>query len=314
MTHKRKKISIIGSGFVGSSCAQWILSKSLADICLIDVNAGVAKGRALDLLQAAASMGSALAIKGGADFSLTEDSDIVIITAGSPRKPGMDRKDLLLKNASIMQFVTKALKEHCPDAFFIVVSNPLDAMAFLAHQILELPRQKILGMAGILDTARFKAFITERLNCSPQDISALVLGGHGDRMVPLIRYSSVGAIPLHLMMDQKACEELIERTQKGGGEIVSLLKTGSAHYAPALSAVEMAESVLKDQKRVLPCSALLEGEYKEEGVFIGVPCVLGEKGLEKIIELPLTSEEQTAFKKSVDGTRQLIEEMKGLLN
>lgn len=313
MSHKRKKVTVIGSGFVGSSCAHWILSRDLSDVSLIDINEGLAKGRALDLFSASPALGSDIRINGGSSYTLAEDSDIVIITAGLARKPGMSRSDLLLKNAHIMQTICKSLKKHSPNSIFIIVSNPLDAMVSLAHQILQVPREKILGMAGVLDAARFKAFVAEKLNCSVQDISALVLGGHGDNMVPLTRYCTVGAVPLDILMDKKNQEELVERTRKGGGEIVSLLKTGSAHYAPALGVVEMVESILKDQKRILPCAAFLKGEYGEKNIFIGVPCQLGGKGLERVIEIPLNSEEQNQFKKSADSVRKLVLEMKDLL-
>ena len=234
MPHKRKKVTVIGSGFVGSSCAHWIVSRDLADVSLIDINDGIAKGRALDLFSASPVTNSNVHIKGGSSYELAENSDVVIITAGLPRKPGMSRSDLLVKNAQIMKSICESLKKHSPDSIFIVVSNPLDAMVSLAHQILQSPREKILGMAGVLDAARFKAFVAEKLNCSVQDVSALVLGGHGDSMVPLTRYCTVGAVPLDVLMDKKSQEELVERTRKGGGEIVSLLKTGSAHYAPAI--------------------------------------------------------------------------------
>ena len=313
MPHKRKKVTIIGSGFVGSSCAHWILSRDLADVSLIDVNEGLAKGRALDLFSASPATGSNIFIQGGSDYSLAEHSDIVVITAGLARKPGMSRSDLLVKNAQIMKTICEQLKERSPDSIFIVVSNPLDAMVSLAHQILEPPREKIMGMAGVLDAARFKAFVAEKLNCSVKDISALVLGGHGDSMVPLIRYCTVGSVPLSVLMDEKSQQELVERTKKGGGEIVSLLKTGSAHYAPAIGVVEMAESILKDQKRILPCAALLQGEYGENDIFVGVPCQLGGKGLEKIIEVPLNPEEQNQFKQSAASVKQLLVEMKDLL-
>ena len=313
MHHKRKKVTVIGSGFVGSSCAHWILTRDLADVVLIDINEGLAKGRALDLFSASPATNSSLSIQGGSDYSLAADSDVVIITAGLPRKPGMSRSDLLLKNAQIMEVLCEQLKTHSPDSIFIVVSNPLDAMVSLAHQILNPPREKILGMAGVLDTARFKAFIAEKLNCSVKDVSALVLGGHGDSMLPLTNYCTVGSIPLNLLMDKKTKEDIVERTRKGGGEIVSLLKTGSAHYAPAIGAVEMLESILKDQKRILPCAALLQGEYGEKDIFVGVPCQLGGKGLEKIIELPLNAEEQNQFARSVDLVRKLLLEMKDVL-
>ena len=314
MLHKRNKVTVVGSGFVGSSCATWILTRDLADVVLIDVNEGLAKGRALDLFSASPAMNSNISIIGGSDYSLAKGSDMVVITAGLARKPGMSRSDLLLKNAEIMKSICQSLKESCPQAIFIVVSNPLDAMVSLAHQILGVPRERILGMAGVLDTARFKAFVAEKLNCSVRDISALVLGGHGDSMVPLIRYATVGGVPLSVLMSEKGQLELIERTKKGGGEIVSLLKTGSAHYAPAIGVVEMLESILKDQKRILPCSALLQGEYGEQDIFVGVPCQLGGKGLEKVVEIPLNAEEQKLFQNSAQAVKELLKEMKELLN
>ena len=313
MSHKRKKVTVIGSGFVGSSCAHWILSKGLADVSLIDINEGLAKGRALDLFSASPAVGSDIHVQGGSSYTLAENSDIVIITAGLARKPGMSRGDLLVKNLQIMKTICESLKKHSPNSIFIIVSNPLDAMVSLAHRILQAPREKIFGMAGVLDSVRFKAFVAERLNCSVQDISILVLGGHGDSMLPLIRHCTVGGVPLNVLMDKRDQEELVKRTRKGGGEIVSLLKTGSAHYAPALGAVEMAESILKDQKKILPCSALLKGEYGEENIFVGVPCQLGAKGLEKIIEIPLNAEEKDQFKQSVNSVRELITEMENLL-
>ncbi|MCZ0932194.1 MAG: malate dehydrogenase [Oligoflexia bacterium] len=313
MIHKRKKVTIIGSGFVGSSCATWILARDLADVVLIDVNEGLAKGRALDLFSASPATNSNVTLTGGSDYSLAEDSDIAVITAGLARKPGMSRSDLLLKNSEIMKNICQSLKTACPQAVFIIVSNPLDAMVSLAHQILSVPGERILGMAGVLDTARFKAFVAEKLNCSVRDISALVLGGHGDSMVPLTRYATVGGVPLSVLMNEPDQKKLIERTKKGGGEIVSLLKTGSAHYAPAVGVVEMIESILKDQKRILPCSALLQGEYGEQGVFVGVPCQLGGKGLEKVVEIPLNAEEQNLFKSSAQAVKALLKEMKELL-
>ena len=313
MTHKRKKVSIIGSGFVGSSCATWILTRDLADICLIDKKEGVAKGRALDLYSASPAMNSDLSIQGGSDYSLTKNSDIVIITAGLARKPGMSRSDLLSKNAAIMKEICEQLKKHCPSAIFIVVSNPLDAMVSLAHQLLACPRERILGMAGTLDSARFKAFIAEKLGVSTQEISALVLGGHGDSMVPLTRYVTVGAVPLSVLMNEETQTQIIERTKKGGGEIVSLLETSSAHYAPAIGVVEIVSAILKDQKRILPCSALLDSEYGEKGLFVGVPCLLGGKGLEKIIELPLNETEKKQFQSSVQAVKNLVKEMQEVL-
>ena len=311
--HKRKKVSIIGSGFVGSSCASWIFTRDLADVCLIDVNEGLAKGRALDLFSASPATSTNISIQGGSDYQLTKDSDVVVITAGLARKPGMTRSDLLAKNAKIMTSICQSLKKHCPEAIFIVVSNPLDAMVTLAHQILSVPREKILGMAGVLDTARFKAFVAQKLNVASSDISALVLGGHGDSMVPLTRYATVGSVPLSVLMDEKSQQELVERTRKGGAEIVSLLKTSSAHYAPAMGVVEMLSAILKDQKRILPCCVQLQGEYGEKEVFVGVPVLLGGKGVEKLIELPLNPSEQEQFKNSVQSVKKLVSEMQELL-
>ena len=310
---KRKKVTVIGSGFVGSASAHWIVARNLADVALIDISEGLAKGRALDLYEATPLAGTDLQIQGGSDYSLAENSDIVIITAGLPRKPGMSRSDLLLKNGKIMKEICSKLKFHAPEAIFIVVSNPLDAMVYLAHKILNAPREKILGMAGVLDTVRFKAFVAEKLNVSVKDISALVLGGHGDDMVPLIRFCTVGGVPLEELTDEKTRRELIERTRKGGGEIVSLLQTGSAFYAPALSAVEMAEAILREQNRILPCAALLKGEYGESDIFVGVPCLLGGGGLKKIIEIPLNEKERKQFKESAASVRKTLSDLEDLL-
>ncbi len=312
-THKRKKITVIGCGFVGSACAHWITVRGLADIAMIDISGGLAKGRALDLYEAAPLAGSDLQIQGGSDYSLAENSDIVIITAGLPRKPGMSRADLLSANSKIMKDICGRLKPLAGKAVFIIVSNPLDAMVYLAHKILDSPRERILGMAGVLDTARLKAFIAERLQISAKDISALVLGGHGDDMAPLTRFCSAGGVPLEDLTDKKTIDELIERTRKGGGEIVSLLQTGSAACAPALSAVDMAEAILRDQNRILPCAALLQGEYGEKGVFAGVPCLLGGGGLKKIIEISLNQEERSQLKASIASVRKTLAELKSLL-
>ena len=282
-------------------------------MALIDISKGLAKGRALDLYQASPLAGADLRIQGGSDYSLAENSDIVVITAGLPRKPGMSRSDLLLKNGKIMKEVCENLKSHAPEAVFIVVSNPLDAMAHLAHKVLKAPRERILGMAGMLDTARFKAFAAEKLQAAARDVSALVLGGHGDDMVPLIRFCTVGGVPLTALTDEKTRAELIERTRKGGGEIVSLLQTGSAFYAPSISVVDMAEAVLRDQNRIMPCAALLKGEYGERDIFIGVPCLLGAGGLKKIIEIDLNGEEQKQFSKSAASVRKTVSDMEAVL-
>lgn len=312
MHHKRKKVSIIGSGFVGSTCAHWIASKKIADIALIDTNEGMARGRALDLLQAMALNGGDLSIEGGSEYNLAEGSDIVVITAGLSRKPGMSRQDLLSKNASIMRDICSKLKEKNlnKEAFFIVVSNPLDAMVYLAHKELQpLSNERIVGMAGVLDTARFKTFIAMELKVSVEDVSAFVLGGHGDSMLPLTRLCTVGGAPLEQLMSKETLERIVERTRKGGGEIVSLMKTGSAFYAPSLSTAQMIEAVLKDKKRILPCAALLQGEYGGEGIFAGVPCLLGGKGMEKIIEISLTPEEKEQFKKSLDAVKVIVSQL-----
>lgn len=313
MKHTRKKVTVVGSGFVGSSCAHWIVSKDLADVALIDINDGLAKGRGLDLYESSPVAGVDLKIVGGSDYSLAKGSDIVVITAGLPRKPGMTRADLLKKNAEIMTSICENLKKHVEDAVYIIVSNPLDAMVYLANSILQVPRNKILGMAGILDTARFKSFIAEQLQVSVKDISALVLGGHGDTMVALTRSCTVGGVPLSDLMDESTQEKLIERTRKGGGEIVSLLKTGSAHYAPSASTVEMVEAILKDQNRLLPCSALLDGEYGEKGLFIGVPCLLNGQGLKKVIEISLTEKEEKSFKESILAVKNTLADLESLL-
>ena len=308
--HRRKKVVVIGSGFVGASCAHWIVNHNLADVSLIDRKDNLAKGRALDLFSSTPLARCDLRIQGGSDYGLAKGADIVVITAGLPRQPGMTRADLLLKNAAIIKEVCNQLKKVVSeDTVFIVVSNPLDAMVYQAHKILQAPREKILGMAGVLDTARFKSFVAEKLRVSVQDISALVLGGHGDTMVPLTRLATVGGIPLAELMDQKDLKQIVERTRQGGGEIVSLLKTGSAHYAPAASVVEMAASILRDERRIFPCAALLEGEYGARGIFAGVPCQLGGRGLERVVEMALTPEEQKQFEKSIHSVRETVQEL-----
>lgn len=308
--NRRKKIAIVGSGFVGATCAHWILNRNLADVSLIDHKDNLAKGRAIDLFSSTPLTGHDLQIQGGSDYSLARGADIVVIAAGLPRQPGMTRTDLLSKNASIMKDVCNQLKQTVsPDTVFIVVSNPLDAMVYQAYKILQIPREKILGMAGVLDTARFKTFVAEKLRVSVQDISALVLGGHGDTMVPLTRLTSVGGVPLEELMESEDLEKIVERTRFGGGEIVSLLKTGSACYAPAASVVGMAASILRDEKRIFPCAALLEGEYGERGIFAGVPCQLGGKGLEKVIEISLNREERDQLNKSFQAVRQIVKEL-----
>ena len=309
---KRKKISIIGAGFVGSTTAHWVAQKQLADIALIDINEGVAQGKALDLLQSTPVEGVDVNIQGGSDYSLIQNSDIVVITAGSPRKPGMTRDDLLQLNGRVVQSVSKQIQQVTPQAITIVVSNPLDAMTYQAYRVLKNPR-KVLGMAGVLDTARFITFIAQELKVSVQDIQTLVLGGHGDTMVPVLTRTFVGHQLVSDLLSPEKIQSLVERTQKGGGEIVSLLKTGSAYFAPSRGVVEMIESILKDQKRILPCTAYLNGEYGKKDIYIGVPCCLGKNGVEKIIEVSLSESENKNFEKSVKAIQGNQTRLKDLI-
>ena len=307
--HKRKKISVIGAGFVGSTCAHWAASKELGDVVLLDINEGAAKGKALDLFEASPVEGFDSKITGTADYKDTKDSDVVIITAGIPRKPGMSRDDLLTTNAKIMKSVCTGIKENAPNSVVIIVSNPLDAMAFVAKETLGFPKNRIIGMAGVLDSARFRSFVAEATNVSVKDIHAFVLGGHGDTMVPMPRHCSVGGVPLLEMLSEEKVEALLERTRKGGAEIVGLLKTGSAYYAPSASAVAMAEAIVKDQQRILPCAAFLEGEYGVNGMFLGVPCQLGGNGLEKVIEVDLNETEKAGLQNSISAVTNLVESL-----
>lgn len=306
MSHKRKKISVIGAGFVGSTCAHWAAAKELGDVVLLDVNDGAAKGKALDLYEASPVELFDSRIIGTSDYKDTADSDVVIITAGIPRKPGMSRDDLLATNAKIMKAVCQGIKQYAPNSVVIVVSNPLDAMAFVAKQVLGFPRERVIGMAGVLDTARFKSFIAEACNTSIRDVSAFVLGGHGDTMVPMPRHCSVGGIPLTEMLDAETINKIVDRTRNGGAEIVGLLKTGSAYYAPAASAVQMAEAILRDQKRILPCAAYLQGEYGVKDIFVGVLCKLGGSGMEKVIEVKLNDTEKAGLDHSVKAVQDLV--------
>jgi len=310
--HKRKKISVIGAGFVGSTCAHWAAAKELGDVVLLDVNDGAAKGKALDLWCASPVENFNSRVTGTGDYADTADSDVVIITAGLPRKPGMSRDDLLSTNSKIMKDVCAGIKKHSPNSIVIIVSNPLDAMAFVAKEELGFPRERVIGMAGVLDSARFRTFISEELNVSVEDVHAFVLGGHGDTMVPMPRHCSVGGVPLTEMLSKEKVDKLVDRARSGGAEIVALLKTGSAYYAPSASAVQMAEAILRDQKRVLPCAAFLEGEYNVQGLFIGVLCQLGGKGLEKVIELKLNDEERAGLEKSIGAVKGLVEALKNL--
>jgi len=310
MSHKRKKITVVGAGFVGSTCAHWAAAKELGDVVLVDINDGVAKGKALDLYEAAPVEGFDSRVIGTADYKDTKDSDVVIITAGLPRKPGMSRDDLLATNAKIMKEVCLGVKQHAPNSVVIVVSNPLDAMAYVAKDVLGFPANRVLGMAGVLDGARMKTFIAEELKVSVKDVNAFVLGGHGDTMVPMPRHCSVGGVPLTEMLSKEKIDAIVTRTRNGGAEIVGLLKTGSAYYAPAASAVQMAEAILKDQKRILPCAAFLEGQYGVKNLFVGVLCKLGGSGLEQVIELKLNDEERKGLDHSIKAVEELVTALK----
>jgi len=305
MSIGRPKITIVGAGNVGATAAHWAASHELGDIVLVDIVDGIPQGKALDLFESSPVEGFDTAIVGTNDYADTKDSDVVVVTAGIARKPGMSRDDLISTNANIVGSVTDSIIEHSPNCFLIIVSNPLDVMVTVAHNHCKFPRERIMGMAGILDSARFRSFIAMELNVSVEDVHALVLGGHGDSMVPLPRYSTVAGVPITKLMDQKRIEELVQRTRDGGAEIVEFLKTGSAFYAPGASIVEMVEAILKDKKRILPCAALLQGEYGEENIFMGVPIKLGAGGVEEIIELDLEPHEMEQFKKSADHVREL---------
>ncbi|MEE9276291.1 MAG: malate dehydrogenase [bacterium] len=302
----RPKITIVGAGNVGATAAHWAASKELGDIVLLDIIEGVPQGKGLDLFESAPVEGFDCRITGTNDYDDSKGSDVVVVTAGIARKPGMSRDDLISTNAKIVSSVTDEIMKRSPDCILIIVSNPLDVMVTVAHRCCGLPRERIMGMAGVLDSARFRAFISMELNVSVEDISACVLGGHGDSMVPLPRYCTVSGIPITALMKPDRIEALVQRTRDGGAEIVNFLKTGSAYYAPGAAIVQMVESILKDKKRILPCAALLQGEYGQEGIFMGVPVKLGEGGVEEVIELELSAEEKAAFDKSADHVRELV--------
>jgi malate dehydrogenase len=306
----RKKVTVVGAGNVGANCALRIADKELADVVLVDVVEGVPQGKGLDILQSGPVQGYDVAIAGANDYELTGDSDIAIITAGFPRKPGMSRDDLLLANYDVVRIATEQVVKHSPNCIIIVVTNPLDAMAQAAYWVSKFPKNRVVGMAGVLDSARFRTFIADELKVSVENVTAVVMGGHGDTMVPLVRLSGVSGIPLTELMDQATIDAIVNRTRNGGAEIVKYLKTGSAYYAPSAAAVEMAESILKDKKKVLPCAALLEGEYGINGLYVGVPVKLGAGGIEKIYEIKLTDEEQAMLKKSADSVQELVEVLK----
>ncbi len=303
----RSKVTVIGAGNVGANCALRIADQELADVVLVDIVEGVPQGKGLDLLQSGPVQGYDVLVTGANNYEPTANSDIVVITAGFPRKPGMSRDDLLMANYNIVKPATEQAAKYSPDAILIVVSNPLDAMCWTAFKVSGFGKSRVVGMAGILDTARFRAFIARELEVSVENITAMVLGGHGDTMVPLVRLTNVSGIPLTELLDPATIARLVERTRNGGAEIVKLLKTGSAYYAPSAAAVEMVESILKDKKKVLPCSAYLDGEYGVDGVFVGVPVKLGAGGVEKVYEIRLTPEEQAQFEKSAASVRELID-------
>jgi len=313
----RSKIALIGAGQIGGTLALLAGLKELGDIVLFDIVDGVPQGKALDIAEAAPVEGFDAKLAGASDYSAIAGADVVIVTAGVPRKPGMSRDDLIGINLKVMQSVGEGIKAHAPDAFVICITNPLDAMVWALQKFSGLPKNKIVGMAGVLDSARFRHFLAEEFKVSVEDVTAFVLGGHGDDMVPLVRYSTIAGVPLPDMIKlgwstQEKLDAMVERTRKGGGEIVNLLKTGSAFYAPASSAIAMAESYLRDKRRVLPCAAHLDGQYGIDGLFIGVPVVIGAGGVEKVLEVEFNGDEKAMFEKSVNSVKGLIEACKGV--
>ncbi len=301
----RKKVTIVGSGNVGATTAHWIASKELADVVLIDIIEGVPQGKGLDLLEAMPIEKRDSYVSGTNSYTDTANSDIVVITAGIPRKPGMSRDDLLNTNYGIMKAVVGEVVKNSPNCILIIVSNPLDAMAQAAYKLSGFPRERVIGMAGVLDSARFRAFIADELKVSVENVTAFVLGGHGDTMVPLPRYSTVAGIPITELIEKSRLDALVQRTRDGGAEIVKYLKTGSAYYAPSAAATEMVEAILKDKKKILPCAAYLQGEYGISGLYVGVPVKLGSKGIEQIIEIKLTAEEKAGIDKSAATVKEL---------
>ncbi len=310
----RKKITVVGAGNVGANCAVWAAKKELGDVVLVDLAEGIPQGKGLDLLQAGPVEGFDVTVTGTNDYAPTANSDVVIITAGIARKPGMTRDDLLITNYNVIKSVTEQVVKLSPNAILILVTNPLDAMAQVALMVSNFPKNRVIGMAGVLDTARFRTFIAQELNVAVTNVTAVVLGGHGDTMVPLVRLSSVSGIPLTELISEERLAAIVDRTRKGGAEIVSYLKTGSAYYAPAASAVEMADSILRDKKKVLPCAAYLEGEYGINGLFVGVPCKLGANGIEQIYEIKLTEQETAELHKSAAAVQELVDVIKAKMS
>lgn len=306
----RKKIALIGGGNIGGVLAQLITQKELGDVILFDVVEGLPQGKCLDIWESTPVMGSDVKLKGANSYTDIEGADVVIVTAGLARKPGMSRDDLLSKNLEIMKAVAAGIKAHAPKAFCVVISNPLDVMVYTLKQITGFPKNRVVGMAGVLDSARFRAFVADELKVSVEDVSALVLGGHGDDMVPLIRLCNVSGIPLTDLISKEKIEAIVSRTRLAGGEVVALLKTGSAFFSPAVCAMAMVESYLKDKKRVLACAAYLEGEFGVKGYYVGVPAVIGAGGVEKIIEVKLNADERKLFDESVNHVKKLIAEIK----
>src|SRR5262249_34420811 len=307
---RRPRIAVVGAGNVGASVAQYAVERELGDVVLVDVIEGIPQGKALDLAQAGPVHGYDSRLTGSNGYDETADSDIVVITAGMARKPGMTRDDLLFKNAEIVGSVVEQVARRSPEAILILVTNPLDAMVQLAWKKSKFPAKRVVGMAGVLDSSRFRTFIAQELNVSVENVTAFVLGGHGDTMVPLPRYSTVAGIPITELLSREKIQALVTRTANGGAEIVNYLKSGSAYYAPGASAVEMVEAILKDKKKILPCAAYLNGQYGTKGLYVGVPVKLGRKGVEQIIEITLTPDEQAAFNKSAAAVRELVDKLK----
>lgn len=306
----RKKVTVVGAGNVGANCALRIADKELADVVMVDVVEGVPQGKGLDILQSGPIQGYDVSITGANDYEPTANSDIVVITAGFPRKPGMSRDDLLMANYEVVKTATEQAAKYSPNAILILVTNPLDAMCWTASEVSKFSKNRVIGMAGVLDTARYRTFIAAELGVSMENVQAMVLGGHGDTMVPLVRLTSVSGIPLTELLDQATIDRLVQRTRDGGAEIVRYLKTGSAYYAPSAATVEMVESILKDKKKVLPCACYLEGEYGIHGLFVGVPAKLGATGIEKIYEIKLTDDEQAQLNKSAASVKELVSVIK----